>query len=125
MRLSASTGRQPGILSGFSFIIAPANPVLAAVVECAGGSVLGDSQKYPRPGSAAAARCLIISAKAEGWSHKDALRCQVSNQHAGLQGPGAKSHGCITHTPLLGLAVAAWVHVCCFNVLKSRSAPAA
>ena len=78
MRLKASTGRQPGILSGFSFIIAPANPVLAAVVECAGGSVLGDSQEYPWPGSAAAAQCLVISARADGWSHRDALHCQVS-----------------------------------------------
>ena len=78
VRLKASTGRQPGILSGFNFIIAPANPVLAAMVECAGGKVLGDRQAYPRPGSAAAARCLVISARADGWRHRDALHCQVS-----------------------------------------------
>eukprot|EP00891_Asterochloris_glomerata_P008834 jgi/Astpho2/8834/fgenesh1_pg.00129_%23_25_t len=79
MRLKASTGRQPGILSGFNFIIAPANPVLAAMVECAGGKVLGDRQAYPRPGSAAAARCLVISARADGWRHRDALHCQEVN----------------------------------------------
>ena len=77
VRLRPLAERQHGILAGLSFIIAPANDLLAEVVRCGDGMVLENPPAYPQPGSRATHRCLIVSTSADGACSREALQWQV------------------------------------------------